>query len=131
MADELPKEWTLQVLAHECGRDEEALTPEGTLSGKPKGIDFGDLLNALTQMADVTGERLNSLEVSPTEFTVEGHVSLQVSAGVGPVLQFGAEGGISVSMTWRFEHSTTTMVPCSVRRVSPPPKEPPPPTVAD
>jgi hypothetical protein len=103
--------WVLKTLAYEVPEGQEGFGPDGTISGIPVDMDIDYLVAALGQLAEVTGEALDKVQVPPSEFTLEGHVAFQVTGGAPVVLQFGVEAGISVSMTWNFEKTITETVP--------------------
>jgi hypothetical protein len=123
------KKWDIQVVTYDSGGKPPTLTANGVPSGTVKPEDIDKLLDALGAFAQQAGAKLNALKVTPSEFTIEGHVALQVSGNVF-VLQFGVETGLSISMTWRFEDSTVQIAP--LRRKSPPaaPAEPTAPPVS-
>ena len=113
-------EWQIQVLGFETAGDPTIL-PGGLPSGTPKAVEIEKLLDALLQLADVAAGKLNAMENAPSEFTLEGHVALQVSAGLpGGVLQFGVETGIGVSLTWSFEKQEVVIMPRHGRGFTPP-----------
>ena len=120
--------WDIQVVAYDSGGKPPTLTANGGPSGTVKPEDIDKLLDALGVFAQQAGAKLNALKVTPSEFTIEGHVALQVSGGVF-VLQFGVETGLSISMTWRFEDSTVQIAPLRRRSPSPPPGQPSAPPV--
>ena len=116
--------WDIQVVAYDSGKAPPTMTAGGKPSGQVKPEDIERLLDALGEFAQRAGAKLNALKITPSEFTIEGHVALQISAGVPPILQFGVETGLSVSMTWRFEDSTVQIAPQMRRKSPPPPVEP-------
>ena len=130
MSAQTTDDWQIQVVAYDSGGDPPTLTDDGKPSGNVKPEDIDKLLDALGAFAQRAGAKLNALKVTPSEFTIEGHVALQITAGVPPVLQFGVETGLSISMTWRFEDSTVQIAPLRRRSPSPPPAEPSAPPVS-
>ncbi len=129
MASQTTGNWDIQVVAYDSGGDPPTLTANGGPSGTVKPEDIDKLLDALGAFAQRAGAKLNALKVTPSEFTIEGHVALQITAGP-PVLQFGVETGLSISMTWRFEDSTVQIAPLRRRSPSPPPGQPSAPPVS-
>jgi hypothetical protein len=118
-------EWQIVALGFETPGDPTIL-PGGLPSGEPKPVEIEKLLDALLELADVAARKLNAMEYAPSEFTLEGHVALQVSAGLpGGVLQFGVETGIGVSMTWSFEKQEVVIMPRHGRKTDPSPPESP------
>ena len=124
------KKWDIRVVAYDSGGKPPTLTANGDPSGTVKPEDIDKLLDALGAFAQQAGAKLNALKVTPSEFTIEGHVALQISTGLPPVLQFGVETGLSISMTWRFEDSTVQIAPLRRRSPAPPPGRPSAPPVS-
>jgi hypothetical protein len=108
--------WTVQVVAY----DELELAPNAAPNGSLSQTHIDNLLETLALFADGAGQRLNAMDVCPSELTVEGHVALDLGGGI---LLFGVSAGISVSMTWRFEETVTH--PRDKRRTDPQPPDPP------
>ena len=108
--------WQVQVVAYDGLQLAPSGAPEGTLTQ----VEIDKLLDTLALFADKAGQTLNTMDVCPSELTVEGHVSLDVGGGV---LVFGVSAGISVSMTWKFEDAWTSTLPRGGKR----PLEPEPP----
>ena len=106
MAQKSEGEWVLQTLVYDYAGGEPGFTTEGELAGKPKAGDIEVLVEALAQLGEATGQALDDVQVPPAAFTVEGHIAIQVTAGLPTVVTFGVETGISVSMTWEFEQAT-------------------------
>jgi Trypsin-co-occurring domain 1 len=122
MATRARKPWKVEVVGFELGKGgKPGIRDDGRATGDPTGIDVNLLLDAVGDFAEVAGRKLNELDVTPSEFTIEGHVALQVSGGVPVVLQFGVEAGLSISMTWKFEDSTVRVMTAQ-RKTPPPPK---------
>ena len=96
------------------------LAPNGVPGGTLKRAEIDKLLDTLVIFADSAGQRLNAIDVCPSEMTIEGYVSLDVGGGA---LVFGVNAGISVSMTWKFEDSWTSTLPRGGKR----PLDPSPP----
>ena len=107
--------WEVQVVAYNGLQLSPSAAPEGTLTR----VDIDKLLDTLALFADKAGQRLNGIDVCPSEMTIEGHVSLDV----GGALVFGVSAGISVSMTWRFEEEWTSTRP-GKRPLEPEPPKP-------
>jgi hypothetical protein len=132
MAARARKPWKVEVVGFDVGKSgKPGIRDDRTAAGDPKAVDIGLLLDAVGDFAQVAGKKLNELEVTPSEFTIEGHVALQVSGGIPLALQFGVETGLSISMTWKFEDSTVRVMTAQ-RRTPPPPRsgrkaDPPPP----
>jgi len=115
------RQWKIDVVGFET-TGQPTILPGGVPSGTPKPVAIEKLLDALLELADVAAGKLNGMENAPSEFTLEGSVALQVSAGIpGGVLQFGVETGIGVSMTWSFETQEVVIMPRHGRGVAPPP----------
>jgi hypothetical protein len=102
-------DWEVKAL----GYNKLSLTPGGAVSGVPTPIPIDDLLEYMSAFAVKAGDKLNRLDICPSEVTIEGHVSVDVGGGV---LLFGVEAGISVSMTWRFEQEWTSTTPRGGKR---------------
>jgi hypothetical protein len=98
--------WTLKTLVFD-NEGTPGMTPVGGPTGTPTQEDIDYLIEALAELGEATGKALDEVQVPPSEFTVEGHIAIQVSAGLPPVVTFGVDTGISVSMTWNFEHTET------------------------
>lgn len=130
MSSQTTDNWQIQVVAYDLGEDAvQQISADGRPTGQVKPEDIDKLFDALGAFAQRAGAKLNALKVTPSEFTIEGHVALQASGGVF-VLQFGVETGLSISMTWRFEDSTVQIAPQMRRKSpSPPPAEPSAPPV--
>jgi hypothetical protein len=96
-------EWVLQTLVWDYSAGEPGFTDDGEVTGRPKAEDIELLMQALAKLGEATGRALDEVQVPPSQFTVEGHVAVQVSEGHPTVVQFGAQSGVSVSMTWQFQ----------------------------
>jgi hypothetical protein len=94
--------WVLQTLVYDYAGQGPGFTEDGDLAGKPTAEDIEVLVEALAKLGEATGQALDKVQVPPSEFTVEGHIAIQVSAGLPTVVTFGVETGISISMTWEF-----------------------------
>lgn len=116
------KNWEVQVVA--C--KDLQLLKDGTTKMTTTRDSIDKLLDAVAVFADEAGQKLNAMDVCPSELTIEGHVSIDVGGGV---LLFGVETGISVSMTWTFEQTWSQAVPHIGKRPLEigPPKPPKPP----
>ncbi len=123
MTENDEKRWTIEVVAYDSGQSP-GIRDDGKPSGELKPVDIDKLLEAVGDLAERAGRKLNALEVTPSELTIEGDVALQVSAELPCVLQFGVDTGLLVSMTWRFEDSNVRIMP--MRRKSPPGPPAPP-----
>ena len=106
MAEKREGAWELKTLVWDTGGTEPGLTPDGGPTGEPKPADIRMLVDALAKLGEATGQALDDVQVPPSAFTVEGHIAIQVTAGLPTVVTFGVETGISVSMTWEFEQAT-------------------------
>jgi hypothetical protein len=101
--------WQVQVV----GYNDLSIAPNGDASGEATRVPLDTLLATMMDFAGAAGSKLNTLDVCPSEFTIEGHVSLDVGGGV---LLFGVSAGISVSMTWKFEEEWTATTPRGGKR---------------
>ena len=102
-------DWKVEVVAYEDMK----LAPGGKPGGTLTRVDIDKLLDTLILFADGAGEKLNALDVCPSELTVGGYVSLDIGSGA---LLFGVSAGISVSMTWKFEEAWTSTLPRGGKR---------------
>lgn len=114
MADWRDGDWQLKTLVFDYGGGEPGFADDGSLHGRPRDEDIAILVKALAKLGEATGEALDQVQVPPSQFTVEGHVALQVAAGLPTIVQVGVETGISVSMTWEFKQ--TAIKPFGPRR---------------
>lgn len=106
--------WQVEVVAY----DDLTLAPGAVPAGTLKRVDIDKLLDTLVIFAESAGQKLNTIDICPSELTIEGNVSLEVGGGA---LVFGVSAGISVSMTWTFEETVTR--PREKRRTDPPPPD--------
>jgi len=104
-------EWQIQVQGFKT-EGSPTISSGGRPSGEPAVLDIDVLLDALCELAAAGARKLNQLEMenAPSEFTLDGHVAVQVTGGI-PVLQFGVETGIGVSLTWTFERQEVVIKP--------------------
>jgi hypothetical protein len=111
-------DWKVEVVAY----DGMTLAPGGVPDGELTQASIDKLLDSLMLFAKGAGDKLNALDICPSELTIEGHVSLDVGGGV---LLFGVSAGISVSMTWKFEEAWTATLPRGGKRsLEPEPRKP-------
>lgn len=110
-------DWKVEVVAY----DGMTLAPGGVPGGTLTQAPIEKLLDTLMTFAKAAGHELNTLDICPSELTIEGNVSLDVGGGV---LVFGVSAGISVSMTWKFEEAWTATLPRGGKRgLEPEPKK--------
>lgn len=102
-------DWTVEVVAYKDMTLAAGGVPEGELTQAP--ID--KLLDTLMVFAEGAGHKLNTIDICPSEMTIQGNVSLDIGGGV---LLFGVSAGISVSMTWKFEEAWTATLPRGGKR---------------
>ncbi len=112
--------WEVKVVGYEGMGLSQNATPTGT----PQPVDIEGLLDSLAIFADKAGDKLNRMDICPSELSVKGNVTLDI----GGALVFGVSVGIEVSMTWKFDETFSSTSPRGGKRsIAPNPPTPPSP----
>lgn len=61
---------------------------------------FDDFMLAVRAIAERAGEQLSDIQVMPSEVVLEFGLTLATEAGAPLFAHIGAEGSVSVSLTW-------------------------------